>query len=145
VPGGISRRAFVCGCSIAVTVSALPVLRAVAARNAVSPGPRNVAVVSPDSLWARSRFTPFVGATFRVTGGETNVDVVLAEVRDLRPVLRAADEKRFSLLFTAARQHVPADGIRTFRNHAFGAIDMFVSPVGPGTEPLRYQVVINRL
>jgi hypothetical protein len=95
--------------------------------------------------WARSRFTPFHGATFRMTGGAEKVDVVLAEIRDLNPVSRPADEKRFSLVFTAARDHPPVNGIRRFRNDRFGEIEMFVSPIGHSTESLRYQVIVNRL
>ncbi len=133
VAGGISRRAFVGGSAILVAVSAVPVglLRRVGLTRA---GP-----------WARSRFVPFVGAAFRMTGGGEHVDVVLAEVRDLNPVLHAAYEKRFSLLFRAVSEHPPADGIRRFRNDEFGEIDMFVSAIGHGTETAKYQVVINRL
>jgi hypothetical protein len=95
--------------------------------------------------WARSRFVPFRGATFAMTGGGGKVGVVLTDIRDLRPVLRPADEKRFMLLFTAARDHKPADGIRRFRNDNFGEIDLFVSPIGQSAESLTYQVIINRL
>jgi hypothetical protein len=135
---------FVRGGAIAVAISALPALRAVSLPIGVSPGLRKVTAV-PEASWARSRFTPFVGATFRLTGGPEDVDAVLAEVRDLSPVLRPADEKRFSLMFSAARNHTPVNGIRTFRHDDFGSIDMFVSPVGPIAQSVRYQVVINRL
>jgi hypothetical protein len=88
---------------------------------------------------------PFRGATFRMTGGGESADVMLADVRDLSPVLRPADEQRFLLLFTAARDHQPANGIRKFRNGDFGEIDLFVSPIGQNAESLNYQVIINRL
>jgi len=80
-----------------------------------------------------------------MTDGHDHVDVVLTEVADLDPVLRTGDEKRFMLLFAAARNHTLVDGIRTFRHPGFGEIDMFVSPVGPRTASLRYQVIVNRL
>lgn len=134
--GGISRRAFVGSAAIAGTLAAVPVLGAVPALGAVSPA---------RSAWARSRFTPFVGATFRMTDGHDAVDVVLTEVADLDPVQRAGDEKRFALLFAAAHDHPEADGIRTFRRAGFGEIDMFVSPAGRRTRPFRYQVIVNRL
>ena len=138
----ISRRAFVRGSAIAVVLSAAPV--GSLARAATASRSLNRAA-PPGTPWARSRFAPFQGATFQMTGGEEDVDVVLAEVGDLRPVRRPGDEKRFSLMFTAARGHAPADGIRKFRNKDFGEIDLFVSPVGRTTTHLDYQVIINRL
>lgn len=131
--GGISRRAFVRGGVSLAALSAVPA--GLLTRGAVARG----------GPWARSRFMPFVGATFRMTGAGHKVDVVLDDVRDLKPALRPADEKRFLLLFSAARDHEPADGIRRFRNAKFGQIDLFVSPIGPGSESVNYQVIINRL
>jgi hypothetical protein len=133
VAGGISRRAFVGRSASLVAISAVPV--GLLTRGS----PRRA------GMWTRSRFMPFVGATFRMTGGGEKADVVLAEISDLSPVLRPADEKRFSLLFTGARDHPPADGIRNFSNDEFGEIDMFVSPIGRRTGSLSYQVIVNRL
>jgi hypothetical protein len=95
--------------------------------------------------WGRSRFTPFRGATFQMASGTDAVDVVLTEISELKPVLRPDDEKRFALLFVAARDHAPADGIRTFRRAGFGEIDLFVSPVGRPVNAVHYQAIVNRL
>jgi hypothetical protein len=135
--GSVSRRTFVRGSGALALLSAMPVTlaRAAGARAATSP-------------WARSRFTPFLGATFAMTGtGGDEVDVVLTGISDLRPVARANDSRRFALLFAAPHDHghAPADGIRTFRRDGFGAIDLFVSAVGAGQQARHYEAIINRL
>ena len=130
--GWMSRRSFARGGAALALFSAMPASLAGAAVAARSP-------------WARSRFTPFLGSTFHMTGAGDDVDVVLTEISDLRPVARSDDDRRFALLFTAPRGHGPADGTRTFSRGGFGAIDLFVSPVGAGTEARHYQAIINRL
>ena|ERR1700722_13971928 len=129
--GWVSRRTFARGSAALALLSAIPVSLA-----------RAAAASSP---WARSRFTPFLGSTFRITGAGDDTDVVLTEISDLRPVARANDNRRFALLFTAPHGHGPADGTRTFSHDGFGAIDLFISPVGAGTGTRHYEAIINRL
>jgi len=151
VARGISRRAFVGGGAIAVTLSAVPAVGLRSALGAVTTAGRGRAglqartPVAAGSAWARSRFSPFVGATFHLTDGHEDVRVVLTGIRDLTPVLRAGDQNRYVLMFAAAGQHTVADGIRRFRAVGFGEIDMFVSPAGQRSDPIRYQVIVNRL
>ncbi|HEY6787404.1 MAG TPA: hypothetical protein VI365_08835 [Trebonia sp.] len=130
--GWVSRRTFAGGSVALALLSAIPVSLGRVAAAAGSP-------------WARSRFTPFLGSTFRMTGAGDDADVVLTEISDLRPAARANDNQRFALLFTAAHGHGPADGTRTFTRAGFGAIDLFVSPVGAGAEARHYEAIINRL
>jgi hypothetical protein len=127
---GISRRAFGRGSAALVLLTAVPL--SLAARSAAS------------AQWGRSRFTPWLGATFRMTGAGDDVDVVLSEIGDLRPVARTQDEARFSLMFSAPAGHAPTSGIRTISRDGFGSIDMFVTPVGPESGDRPYQAVINR-
>ena len=129
--GWMSRRRFAGGGAALALFGAMPVSLARVAAAARSP-------------WARSRFTPFLGSTFRMTGAGDDVDVVLTEIGDLRPVTRADDDRRFALLFAAPRGHGPADGTRTFTRAGFGAIDLFVSPVGSGAGARHYEAIINR-
>jgi hypothetical protein len=129
---GISRRAFIRS-GVAVTVlSAVPV--------ALVP----TAWAAPVKGLTRSRFAPLVGATFRMTGGGDDLDVVLAEINDLVPLLRAHDERRFALRFDAPRGHRRTEGIRTLHHRQVGNVVMFVSPVDRGAKALHYQAVINR-
>jgi len=131
--GWMSRRSFARGGAALALFSAMPASLAGAAVA--------VAVSSP---WARSRFAPFLGSTFRMTGAGDDADVVLTEISDLRPVARANDDRRFALLFTAPAGHGPADGTRTFSRGGFGAIDLFVSSVGAGAGARHYEAIINR-
>jgi hypothetical protein len=80
-----------------------------------------------------------------MTGAGEDVDVVLTEVGDLKPVARPDDASRFSLVFAAPAGHTRADGIRTFSRDGFGTVELFVSPVGPDAEDRPYEAVINRL
>jgi len=133
--GWMSRRAFTGRGAALALFSAIPV-------------PLAGIAVAARSPWARSRFTPFLGSTFRMTGAGDDAgddaDVVLTEISDLRPVARANDERRFALLFTAPHGQGPAGGTRTFSRPGFGAIDIFVSPVGAGTGARHYEAIINR-
>ena len=133
--GWVSRRTFTGGSVALALLSAIPVSLARAAVAARSP-------------LARSRFTPFLGATFRMTGAADNADdadVVLAEISDLPPVARANDDRRFAVVFTAPHGHGPADGTRTFSHNGFGTVDLFVSPVGASAEARHYEAIINLL
>jgi hypothetical protein len=127
----MSRRAFARGSAALVLLAAVPV--SLAERSAAA------------GTWARSRFTPWVGSAFRMTGAGDDVNVVLTEIGDLLPVARAQDEARFSLLFAAPAGHTPTDGVRTFSREGFGSIDMFVAPVGPDDADRPYEAIINRL
>jgi hypothetical protein len=130
--GWVSRRTFASGSAALALLSAIPVSLGRVAAAARSP-------------WARSRFTPFLGSTFRMTGaGDDDADVVLTEISDLRPA-SADNGQRFALLFTAPHAHGPTDGTRTFSHDGFGAIDLFISPVGAGTGARHYEAIINRL
>jgi hypothetical protein len=93
----------------------------------------------------RSTFLPLVGSTFRMSGGGTNYDVVLAEVDDLIPASSTDSENRFSLVFSASPTRPRTQGIRTFHNGRVGNFDMFVAPVDRGAKALRLQSVINRI
>jgi hypothetical protein len=130
ISGRVSRREFASSGAAIALLSVLPV--------SLTSAPR------PGSL-ARSRFAPFVGAAFRLTGDGDDAEVVLTDVGDLRPVTRTGDERRFSLLFTARRGRLAADGIRTLSSDRFGTVRLFVSPVGRGGQARHYQAVINRL
>jgi hypothetical protein len=80
-----------------------------------------------------------------MTGAGEEADVVLTAVGDVNPVAKPDDESRFSLIFAAPAGRARTDGIRTFSRDGFGAVALYVSPVGPDTEDRPYQAVINRL
>jgi hypothetical protein len=132
VAGGLSRRMFLSGgAAVALLLAGPPAW----ARSALAARTRPL---------RRSRFKPVLGATLRMTGGGDDVDVVLAEITDLSPVLRADDEDRFALLLHARGSHRLRAGTKTLRHHDLGAVALFISPVDRGVEPAHYEAVINR-
>jgi hypothetical protein len=136
---GISRRMFI-GAGAAVTLlAAAPPAWARRSMSAV-----RSAVTARSNPLRRSRFTPALGSTLRMTGGGEQLDVVLAEITDLRPLLRADDEDRFALLLHVPGSRRPTAGIRTLRHPDIGEVALFVSPVDRGVNPVHYEAVINR-
>lgn len=130
--GPMSRRMFLRSSAALAAVAATP--------QAVVRGMHSLA---PARL-VRSRFVPALGTTFRVSGGSVDLRLVLTEINDLSPVLRADDEDRFSLIFEAPLGRRALDGIRTLRNERIGVVDLFVSRVERPIGAQRYQAVINR-
>jgi hypothetical protein len=130
--GVISRRGFLAGGVGLAIVAAAP----------FAPGGRAMAV--PRVALKRSTFTRLHGATFRMRGAGRDLEVVLSQINDLRPVYRANDEDRFALVFRA-RLHDPLPGaIYTFHHPSIGDVALFVSPVGHSTTATTYEAVINR-
>ena len=130
--GSISRRAFLRDCGAVAVLSAAPLSMA------------QIAGATSREPLGRSRFAPLLGTTLTMSGAGERVDVVLAEINDLRPSARAGDEHRFSLVFRAPAGHVRSGGIRTFSHEALGEVTMFVAPIDRGVRSLRYEAVINR-
>lgn len=137
---GLSRRMFLgAGAAVAVLAAAPPAWARTAGATVRS------ALTARSRALTRSRFTPALGSTLRMTGGDTgDIDVVLAEITDLRPVLRADDEDRFALLLHVPVSQRPIAGIRTLRHPDIGEVALFVSPVDRGVNPVHYEAVINR-
>lgn len=124
---GISRRSF---------------LRAGLLGAAVAPfGTGRVALAAvPTNLFARSRFTPLLNASFKMVGTTGTWAVTLAAIADLEPVVTAGDNDRFRLTFrTSARG--PSEGVYSFRRAGFTSTSMFVVPDSTGRS---YQAIINR-
>jgi hypothetical protein len=128
----VSRRAFLCSGGAFALLATSP-----------SAWARRVTRVGRTAL-QRSHFKPLVGEKLRMTGGGNDVHVVLSEITDLVPKLRADDPDRFALLFTVGRSHHATPGIRTLHHDALGQVALFVSPVDRGIKARHYEAVINR-
>lgn len=76
----------------------------------------------------RAAFQPHVGSTFMVAAGGVAYRAKLAKVADVRTAARGHDRK-FRLMFTI-RGDGPGQGTYRFTHPRFGAVDLFVSPVG---------------
>jgi len=103
-----------------------------------------ISVAPLSSPLKRSRFVPALDGSFRFTGGDDRDELTLVEINDLVPVMREADEDRFSLLFRAPRGQPTITSIQTFHNEVIGDVVLFVSPVGRTESVVHYEAVINR-
>lgn len=131
-PGGLTRRMFV---SAGIGVGALVLTPHAWAKTgaATRRGPL-----------VRAHFKPLVGEKLRMTGENTDVQVELAGISDLVPVLRHDDPNRFALMFKVPLEHTGTGGIMTFHHRHFGQVELFVSPVDRAIKVRHYEAVINR-
>jgi hypothetical protein len=137
----MSRRVFIGGGVGVAGVALLGAAPPAWARRVVA-DTRSALAARPTSL-TRSLFEPILGATLRVGSRLDSVEVVLAEITDLSPVLRADDPHRFALLLHAHGSHRRVSGIRTIHHDDLGDVTLFVSPVGRAVRPAHYEVIIN--
>jgi hypothetical protein len=132
--GHMSRRAFVRDSAAAVVLlTAVPLSWA------------QSAYAASGKALVRSTFTPLLGATFRMTGGGDDFDVVLAEINDVVPVLRPNDQNRFAAVFSAPAGRQRTQGIRSLYHPNIGHIALFVASVDRGVEASRYEAVVNHV
>lgn len=91
-------------------------------------------------------FTPLLGASFTVGAAEDRQELVLVEAVSLgvSPGVTAGGEPLrapFSLVFAGPIQPILPQRTYALHNSALGAIDIFIVPIGPGNERMRYQAV----
>lgn len=93
---------------------------------------------------AYSDFFERVGEEFRVAAGEAAVALVLTEVTDLsRPESPSPRRKPFSLIFRGPRTPALPQRIWPLEHAAFGRLEIFLVPIGPDAEGMRYEAVFN--
>ena len=89
----------------------------------------------------RADFESLVGSTMPIAIGEHRADAELREVNALPGPSPRVDP--FALLL-----HVPASlpasqGIHTLVHPTLGALDLFMVPLGPMGDAMRYEVIFN--
>lgn len=102
-----------------------------------------------DQLTADS-FAPYIGHAFQIHYGAGNtVNVILADVQR-SPYNQPNDEGRrqgFSLLFhSTIRDHLPQGTYQITEpvfNAAYGDLTLFLVPLAPNVEGVRYEAVFN--
>jgi len=92
----------------------------------------------------RSHFTPSIGATFVAAGSSGMHRLTLVQILDVAPVTKQNDEDRFNLIFEASGETIPGQGIYTFTRTGVPATQLFISPIGPASGPVRLQGLVNR-
>ena len=88
-------------------------------------------------------FEAHLGTTFRIHyGGETPLEVVLFEVV---PHERHSGprEQPFTARFRGPRQPILTQQIYKIEHSPMGTMDIFIVPIGPDAQGMRYEAVFN--
>jgi hypothetical protein len=94
-------------------------------------------------------FKPHVGDRFKVSPQEGEpFEAVLSSCEETTygsPGERAETAQRvpFSLVFVGPAEHAVNQQICAFSHPELGAFDLFIVPLGPGEEGMRYEAVIS--
>ena len=93
-------------------------------------------------------FAPLVGDRFElVVGGSEVTEVILAHVDEPGPRSNAgavgAARSPFSIVFRGPREPVLPQRIYTFRHEKLGSFELFIVPIGPDDEGMRYEAVFS--
>jgi hypothetical protein len=89
-------------------------------------------------------FAGLVGDRFRlVAGPEAALEVELIEATALRAAAEAPRRQPFSLVFRAPASVVLPQRIYRVEHARFGALDLFLVPIGPDAQGMRYEAVFN--
>jgi hypothetical protein len=87
-------------------------------------------------------FEPRTGESFRLTAGDTALDLTLSEVQRLGTALREGGA--FSLIFTApAGGPIAPQAIYPLAHPALGPLELFVVPIQPKDGSNRYEVIFT--
>ncbi|MCA9961567.1 MAG: hypothetical protein R3E31_27620 [Chloroflexota bacterium] len=93
-----------------------------------------------------SDFLPYVNDLFRVQLAEDETyDLELLEVKEVGPVYDEGERRRqFSLLFRHKRTDVYlGQAMYTVQHAQMGELSLFVVPLGPGADGMRYEVLFT--
>lgn len=94
-------------------------------------------------------FVPLVGDRFElVVGGSEVTDLTLAEVEEPHPRSNArakagARRSPFSIVLRGPLAPVLPQRIYTFRHDKLGSFELFIVPIGPDDEGMRYEAVFS--
>jgi uncharacterized protein DUF6916 len=95
----------------------------------------------PDEL-TQATFAPHVGSPFRVHVGDSELELTLVEVSDVRVSPRV---EAFSLEFRGPAASPLPQAEYQFDHPVIGELALFIVPVGRDGDALEYEAVFNRL
>ena len=87
-------------------------------------------------------FTPHIGQRFEVDQGKSPLllELVSATVSRVRtPDVRTG----FSLIFRGAPQPLLPQGVQSVVHPTLGALGIFLVPIGPDVQGMRYEAIFN--
>lgn len=91
--------------------------------------------------FTEATFSPYVGQTFRIgEEGDRVTETRLVETSTFGPGHRRA---QFSLVFRAPEDVVLPQRIYRVEHHQLGVFELFLVPIGPDGEGMRYEAVFT--
>ena len=93
-------------------------------------------------------FQPLVGERFEIAADESSIDVVLAEANatqaDGEPDAPNGGARRpFSIVFRGPLEPILPQRIYPFRQDKLGSFELFIVPIGPDDDGMRYEAVFS--
>lgn len=94
-------------------------------------------------IFNRDNFAAVLGTEFRLTASENRfVTIELSEVTDAK---EKTGTRSFSTIFTVPEGYKVEQGLYDLSHETFGAIQLFLVPVGPVKDRQQLQAVFNFL
>ena len=89
-------------------------------------------------------FVPYLNQTFQLQIETSEVlDLELIEVSGLACSDAEAKRKPFALILRGSKEQVLEQGTFRLQHAAMGGLDLFMVPIGPDDQGMRYEVVFN--
>ena len=90
-------------------------------------------------------FAPHLGETFRIQAADSpSADMTMIEATALGQETASEGQRaQFSLVFRGARDRVLPQRIYRVAHDALGEFDLFLVPIGPDQEGMRYEAVFG--
>jgi hypothetical protein len=86
-----------------------------------------------------------IGETFHIADPKGALELVLLEATGLSPRAASPGSRRapFSLIFRGPLKPVLPQRTYALENEAMGRLEIFLVPIGPDAEGMRYEAVFN--
>src|SRR4051812_12435941 len=108
-----------------------------------------MATLGPVETFTLGSFTPLLGERFQLAlSGSDVIDLTLAEADGGRPrsdeqADAGAGRSPFSIVFRGPLEPVLPQRIYGFRNETLGSSELFIVPIGPDDDGMRYEAVFG--
>ncbi len=94
------------------------------------------------------KFSPHVGDTFRVVFNDTSLEVTLDAVtpygsESAKEWSKASGRVPFSMIFLGPLDRVIQQGIYRFEHDEMEPFEIFLVPIGPNPQGMRYEVIFT--
>jgi hypothetical protein len=97
----------------------------------------------PINTLSRSRFEGALETTFEIRACEEGAEPFPARLVEVKARPTPPGHEQFSLLFVGPAEPIRPQGTYRFTHAALGEVDLFMVPVGRGSEGIEYEVCFS--